>query len=455
MERESQEKDFDRFTDPSQIKTLFQAKLPLFSEDVLRIKSCEIGHTWYKTYQKQSSYARSFLAICYHLRVTNLLSKKSGEQILYAKTYLENRSRDEFEKVRNNGFVSPHFGEAIAHLPKLDMIVWAFPNDPVLLHLPQCVNPEEVSKYFPYENLPSGLNRTEDIRKIDTEVIHYRPEIRCTTRYTLKWGKTSEPKEMLLFGKTFNDDQGGVLYERSLAFCQESRRDRDSFLVAQALGYNKAIKTLWQVGLKGKALVDLMDETNYVPLLQSVAKGLASFHQSRLTSPVRVSKFDQIIEIKKKIAKLIHAFPQFNLTLKSIEQGLEKDGKQLPTISDKIIHADFSVQQLLVCGNKVACFDFDEFAMGDPIQDIANFIVDCHFRSFKQSIIPSMISVFVQAYEKKVGFKISMDRLNWYIQMLFLTKAYRFYLQQRPQMENEIKKIISLAQKDILLGRAE
>ncbi len=447
-------KGFDLLTDPERMKDLLQRQLPLFSTGRLTITNCKIGYAWYKTYENPSSYGRSTLSICYHLNVADPLTKESGEQILYAKAYLENRSQVEFEKMRTGPFVSPRYGEPFIHLPNLDMIVWAFPNDPELFHLPEYIDPEKVTRYFPYENLPSGIDRPEDIIKVEAEIIHYRPGVRCTARYHLKWGVPPKPKEMVLFGKTFSHDQGKVLYQRSVALFRETQRDPDSFLIAQPLGYNDPIKTLWQVGLQGEPLVSLIDKTNYCRFLKKVANGLASFHQSGLLSPVQVTIAGHTMEVKKKIAKLIRAFPRFREPLQSIERSLEKTATDLLPIPDSIIHADFSVQQLLACGDQIACFDFDEFAMGDPTQDIANFIVDCYFRSFDPDLIPLMIATFVHAYERKSGLEISTDHLNWYIQILFITKAYRFYLQQRPRIEEEIEAMIALAQKGIALDRS-
>ncbi len=443
---------FDRFIDPGQVKDLLQQQLPSFSDGRLIITSCTRGYTKYKTYENPLSYGKSTLSICYYLHITDFVTKKSGKQLLYAKVYLENHSQIEFEKIKTCSFVVPQYGEPFVSLPECDMIVWAFPNDPVLSHLPKCADPEKVKPYFPYDHLPSGLNGPEDILKVDAEAVHYRPENRCTTRYHLQWGLKDGPEKITLFGKTFKDDQGKALFSRSDALFRKTQCDPDSFLIAQPLDYNEQIKTVWQAGLDGKPLAELIDKMNYQHLIKTVAKGLAVFHKSGLHSPTQITMTEHLIEIKKKIAKLIRAFPQFSEPLQRIDRRLAKDSTIFSPVSDTIIHADFSVQQLLVCGDKIACFDFDEFAMGDPTQDVANFIVDCHFRSFAPDFVPLIISTFVHAYEHKAGFSIPMNGLNWYVQVLFVTKVYRFYLQQRPRLEDEIKAILTQAQEKIFLG---
>ncbi|MFQ5588400.1 MAG: aminoglycoside phosphotransferase family protein [Nitrospiria bacterium] len=438
-------KAFEGFIDAKRMRDVLQQQLPSFPNGRRVITGCTIGYTKYKTYKNPSSYGKSNLSLCYHLQVTETSTQTSGEQILYLKAYLENRSRAVFEKERQKSYVTPRFGAAVAHLRELDAIVWAFPNDPVLAHLPQCIDPEKVSRHFPYEHLPESLNAPGDLQTVDVEIVHYRPEVRCTSRYTLKWGVPTKEKKVTLFGKTFADDQGKALYERALTLYQETQEQAEHFLIAKPLGYDAGLKMLWQTGLEGRALVDALDQTNYRPLLQSVATGLARFHQSALLSPIRISMKDQVAEIQKKIAKLTRAFPRLSAPLEAIEKKLREDAEHLAAFSESIIHADFSAQQLLVCKERIACFDFDEFAMGDAAQDVANFIVDCYFRDFDPEFVPLITAAFVQAYEAASGAAIPGDRLNWYVRLLFITKAYRFYLQQRPQLEAEVSAIVALA----------
>jgi len=440
-------KEFELFIDPDRMRALFQRQLPGFSQGGLIITDCRIGYTLYKTYKKASAWSKSSLSICYHLEIHDPSAQRSGAQILYVKAFLGNRSRTEFQKIRAASIVPPRYGEGVVHLPELDMIVWAFPNDPMLSHLPECMGPQAVKRYLPYDHLPPGFDQPEDITSMTEEVVHYRPEARCTIRYRLECGPVDGPKGLVLFGKTFKDDQGKEIYRRMNILWNLSSRDPENFTVAQPLSYSEEIKTVWQSGLQGDPLAEVIDRTNYRHLLEAVASGLARLHKSGLSSATKIAAEDHLREIKKKIAKLTHAFPRFKEPLQSIEQGLEQSMPQWTHAPDRIIHADFSVQQLLVCEEKIACFDFDEFVIGDPTQDIANFIVDLYFRPFDRDLVKLMISRFVHAYEQKAGLEISTNHLNWYVQILFVTKAYRFYLQQRPRIEEEIEATIGLAQK--------
>lgn len=449
LRQDRQGRGFEIFFDPDRMKIIFQQRLSDFSQGRLAISDCRIGYTRYKTYKKPSAWDQSSLSVCYHLEIHDPSARKSRREILYAKAFLGDRSRIEFQKIKGVSSIPSACEEGILHFSELDMIVWAFPNDPVLLHLPECIHPEAVKRHLPYDRLPSGLNGPADISGLASEVVHYRPEVRCTTRYRLQSGTAADPKEIVVYGKTFNDARGEEIYQRMNALRRSGADNTERFIVAEPLAYCEEIKTVWQSGLDGDPFADVINERNYRSLLERAAGGLAFFHKSGLSSTVRITLDDHLEEIKKKIAKLIHAFPGLRELLQSIEHDLAQRIQQLLPVLEGIIHADFTVQQLLVCDGRIAFFDFDEFAIGDPAQDVANFMVDLHIRPFDRSLVEEMKVVFLRAYRRRSDRLLSDDRLHWHLQVQFVTKAYRIYIQQAPGLEKEIEAILSLAQKKI------
>ncbi len=453
LRQDRQGRGFEIFFDPDRMKVIFQQRLSDFSQGRLAISDCRIGYTRYKTYKKPSAWDQSSLSVCYHLEIHDPSARKNRREILYAKAFLGDRSRIEFQKIKGVSSIPSACEEGILHFSELDMIVWVFPNDPVLLHLPECIHPEAVKRHLPYDRLPSGLNGPADISGLDSEVVHYRPEVRCTTRYRLQSGTAADPKEIVVYGKTFNDARGEEIYQRMNALRRSGADNTERFIVAAPLAYSEEIKTVWQSGLDGDPFADVINETNYRSLLERVAGGLACFHKSGLSSTVRITLDDHLEEIKKKIAKLIHAFPGLSGPLQSIATHLALRLPYSMPIPDRILHGDFSIQQLLVCRGGIAFFDFDEFAVGDPTQDVANFIVDLYFRSFDRGFVKYMEVAFIYAYRRRIDWSLSAERLQWHLQIQFITKAYRLYIQQKPGFEKKIGEIISLAQEEMILEK--
>ncbi len=432
-------KEFELFIDAEHMRRIFQQRLPEFSQGDLFIAGCQILRTRYKTYKKTSSRGKSFLTACYRLEVENKRTQQLGTQFLYMKAYLQGQSRSEFAKLKPARLIKPEFGEALVHLEDLDVIIWAFPNDPSLPHLPEVVDPELVKKYLPFENLSI---KSADRCEIRVEIVHYYPEQRCTCHYELQ---SREVDALRLFGKTFKDDSGCELYRRMSYFWEKSRDKLDGLFVAPPLGYNETSKTVWQEAVVGKPLVEVMNVANYESLLDAVAKGLTALHKSRLPNLPQNDFSELLPELRKKAAKLARAFPSLQNQLQRIVAGLEKSVPDWTRSARQIIHGDFQAKQLLVSDGKVFFFDFDELAFGDPLQDVASFIVDLHLHDFAPSLVQRMLTTFIRSYRERAEWETARNRLNWHIQFQLVTKVYRMltYWQHQPDLENKIYRLIN------------
>jgi len=446
-------KKFEQFTNSERMKAVFQQRLPEFSQGKLIITHCKIEYTRYKNFEKERSRKKTSLSVYYHLQVTDTCRQRNGAQIFYAKTYLEGRSEIEFQKARTAQLTPPEFGEALVHLPDLGMIVWAFPNDPALCHLHEVIDPKRVKHYLPYDMLPSGLDGPKDVTDVKVDVIRYKPEVRCITRYKLQWGPSDRPQTLKLYGKTFKHDWGQDIYCRIENLWKRSLENPEGFIVTQPLGYNKIVKTVWQVAMPGVPLINIINRTNYKEFLEYIAKGLAYLHKSDISSPIRMEIKDHLDATREGTGVLMQAFPQFKGSLQSIVLSLEKSAPFLTPIQDRLIHGDFLMKQLVIHEGRIGVFDFDDFAIGDPIQDIANFIMDLHFQGFDSSLVDLMVNTFFSSYRSQVDWEVPVDRLVWHIRVQFMHEAYYFYKRKhlQPGFDDEIQHIISLAQKGMVL----
>src|SRR5947199_7557959 len=172
-------------TDADRMKDVFQAALPGFGSGGLLIDGCRIVHTRYRTSRAERREGKAFLSVCYSLDVRDVARARRGTQMVHGKAYRTADSRRRFAEAKARHRFEPSFGEAVAHLADLDLVVWAFPNDPKLLHLPEVIDPRAVKRHLPYDRLPAGLDAAERIHEVDVEVVRSKPEGRCVTRYRL------------------------------------------------------------------------------------------------------------------------------------------------------------------------------------------------------------------------------------------------------------------------------
>lgn len=431
--------EFDQFTDSNLVKQNLPQWLPWLKGNV-QLTDCRSLHLHYKAYLKTESRWKSFLAATYELQIHHRLTDERSKQIIFAKIFLGNRSREAFEKAIRLPLYPTNFGPSLIHLGDQGMVVWAFPNDPVLHALPNVTDSAKVKNHLPYSSLPADFSAKE-ISAVDVEIINYRPELRCTTRYKLT-GKTSA---MTIYGKSFADDRGGEIYQRLKRMWELSQQGSGEFLMPQPLGYNDETQTIWQEELPGQPLAEIISRDNYSALISDSAKRLAFIHRSGAPTSERTTAEDHLQEVQKKTAKLIQAFPIVKTNLSKTIELLERRLSKLPAAVECVIHGDFHLRQLMVHDNQVALFDFDEFAIGNPAQDLANFIADLHSQSFDKDFVTAISAKLIEAYCQHAGWSADADLLNWHLAIQFVTRAYRAYLQQKPNLEIQVSYFSSLA----------
>lgn len=434
--------EFATFMDAAKMKVLFQENLPECINGAWVLSECSIQHPRYKTYLRPESRGKSFLSLAYHLSVKNTLTDGLESKILYAQAYRGNRSHSEFLKAQ--AAANTINQKSIVHIPDLGMVGWTFPYDPVLTGLPQLIDPLNSLNYFSRSGIYVPQTKPGELSKVTISVINYRPEIRCTLRYLLH--NKSGP-ESVIYAKTYEDERSREIYQRIKTLWLRSLHACESFIIARPLAYDEALHTIWQEGMAGEPLLKSITIDSEYSLTKTIAKGLADLHQLQFPELEVITPDGQLSEAKKKSAKLIVAFPQFKNNLTCLIETLEthKPGSEAAPIT--LIHGDFHLQQLLLLETgRIALFDFDELALGDPMQDLANFSADLYNQDFDRQQIRGLIFNFVNAYRSATETRMNTERFDWHLRLQLLTRAYRAYIQQKPNLEQLVTQFLVAAE---------
>ena len=225
----------------------------------------------------------------------------------------------------------------------------------------------------------------------------------------------------------------------------------ENVLFTQPLGYTSAVQTLWQLGVEGIPLCCAIGENNCDSYLRTVAKGLAMIHHSDLDGLPKWTLGEHLTEVDKKIEKLRRAVPSLVEELNLLAQRIHRDAPIPSDIPLRPMYWDFHVDQLLAQDGKVAFFDFDELAIGDPLQDLANFIVDLHFRDVSPLLAQRMAKSLYHSYRSQVKWEVPIDRIRWHARVQFINKAYRVYISQPPDVKETVSGIIHMAAQETTL----
>lgn len=435
--------------DPERAKGVFQRQLPGFAAAALQIDRCTILHTRYRTSSEDTLRGKAFLSVCYRIEVRDPVRANRGVQVLHLKAYPSGKSQQKFERARRARQFRPRFGEAVAHLPELDAVVWAFPNDPKLPHLPEVIDPLAVKRHLPYAYLPAGLDSPASVREVQVEVVRYKPEVRCTTRYELLARLGAEPDRLVVYGKTFGHSRAAEISRRIDSLWRQSAvRGGHQLRVARALGYSEAVKTVWQEGLPGTPLIRIINSHNYPDLLERAAAGLVRFHRAEVAGLPSKSLQDDLEEVWAEAAEMAQAFPRQAIHLYALVLGLDRGLSSLEAHSPGLVHGDFLLKQLVLHEGQLGLCDFDNLSIADPIQDLANFVVDLHFQPFDSSLVAEMAATFLGSYAAEATRPVPTKRLQWQCRLHVLRNAYYFYKRRRwmPRFEEELARILELAE---------
>jgi len=102
----------------------------------------------------------------------------------------------------------------------------------------------------------------------------------------------------------------------------------------------------------------------------------------------------------------------------------------------------------VVHADRLGVFDFDNFTLGDPARDLANFIVDLRYQGLAAGLVTSMTTTFLDAYRAHAEWDMPADRLRWHTAVQGLSDAYYFHKRRHlaPGFEAELEHILALAE---------
>jgi aminoglycoside phosphotransferase len=412
---------FAPLLDAELMASALQRHLPECLAGDWQVTGCKIQHPRYKTYRLAENLERSFLSLVYHLRGRQLPSSIADQRIFYARAYLGQRSHQAFAQAQASG-------ENAIHLAELGMVGWRFPNDPAMPWLTRLMDSRQIPEL--------GQTALSAI-----EIVNYRPEIRCTARYRFAASET-EPVRVV-YGKTYADERGRAVYD-NLRELQKQSQSNSAFVMPKALSYAADRHTLWLEGVQGQALAELDFAGSVADKIPAIGNALVAFHQ--LTPPPLpvVTSQQQLQEWRKKADKLSYAYPAIQSALTSLLAELRQNRPVFEMLG--LIHGDFHIDQLLVLPDgSLALFDYDELAIGDPLQDLANFAADLYNYPYSITAIDRLVQQLFAAYASFNRSQTDSERFAWHLRGQCLTRAYRTFIQQKSAAPQRVADFIALA----------
>jgi hypothetical protein len=261
----------------------------------------------------------------------------------------------------------------VSYVPELDMLVQVFPYDhrlPALARLTAGPPPELVplllAQFGPGDWWVEGWV---------TETVRYRVDRRACVKWTgrARDSATGRPEERRFYSKVYSEDSKGEQVHRSLrALWDRARAGGAGFTVARPLTYLPDHRTLVEDELVGTSLNKILRrKDDAIPAVRKVARAVASLHLSDVVAPHRPLQ-DEVTWLERSGDVLRAACPQLGPELEATVAAVVAGLDEVPPVPT---HGDLKPVHILLHGDQVGFLDLEQFVGGDPVLDVANFVV--------------------------------------------------------------------------------
>lgn len=82
--------------------------------------------------------------------------------------------------------------------------------------------------------------------------------------------------------------------------------------------------------------------------------------------------------------------------------------------------------------------DFDDAALGDPAQDVGNFVADLLFHDFPAEAVERMSRRFIAGYSSYAPTLVREERIYWHALVHLIGKAFRVCLRPRADLQQDL-----------------
>ncbi len=400
-------------TDAAAMQKILQRQLPGFAEGGWQIETLNVKDFDYKPGRK--------CALGYVLHVRHAVTGEQRRQLFTGVIEPGGGAENKFAQAHQEELVPPTIGPAVHLLPELDLVLWGFPNDPKMKGLPVLFQESSLLLLLEREWKNFGIVAGGRLHQIETGVVKYVPQRRCTLRHVLQIERdaTPEKSELIVYSKIYRAKTEGRIFFKNLKGIWEAPVCRSGrLLVPEPLFYSQELNAAFQRGLHGQNLDEVLHEIDVVRAAGQIGAALAGLQQCELQGLASRSLIEDFVEFKKTQRSLSADGAGYAAILQGVAIDLEKRMGGLPALAPVPIHGAFRPTQVLRVGEQLALIDFDGFLLGNPIADVGSFVAHLFYLPLKGLITASQsraaMAAFTRAYRNAAPWGLPEEVLRWY-----------------------------------------
>lgn len=394
-------------TDPHAMQEVFQREFPGFAEGRLELHKVGLMQIRYEPGKK--------CHINYRLQIKDLATGKMKRPLCFAAVERNGEAPAKFAAALREAQFQPKLLPAVHFLAGLNMIVWAYPNDPRLKQLHRLTRKESLEKIIEAHQESLRLPPAAKLQRLMTRCIKYVPRDRCTLRHRLFFAGA---KRQVIFSKTLNPrTDGALIFTTMQALWNSPVCQSGAFLIPEPLFFLREMNAIFVRGLNGVNADEHLVKLDLDRVAAQIGAGLAGIQQCRPPG-IPPATGDHVMAQLDEAESILGNFDAaYRPRVKALTATLREQASHLTPLPPALIHSAFRLSQFLVVDGKLALIDFDDFVLGNPLADVASFVAHLLYLPLKGELTVersrSAIRQFCAAYAAAAPWGLPNDVLLW------------------------------------------
>ncbi len=401
------------------------------------VEHCRIEHVRYKPGRG------CVVGYCIGMRSA---AGERGEQWISARLYEAGGSAARYLKAKRRRLEAPRYGPPVWHVPALDMVVWAFPNDRKLRAMAACIEPARIRAGLVPALVGAVHGADWQLDGCSHRVVHYVPEHGLSVRaeLTLRRRSSGADKHWCLFGKTYYDRRGFDTYRLMQRLWASPVRRAGALNMPRPVLYQAAHRLLWQEAVPGVMLADCAGAEAYA----QAGLQVAALHGAAIEVNGAIECSSLLERIDRAAATLAAVSSERARRLWRACGWLFERAAGVDFTPRAVLHGDLHAKNILIDRQSAALIDFDAATAGPPALDVASFLAGLLYANagdIERSMGP--MRAFLDAYRGAAAWRVERRDLEWcFVYALVAERVYRCVTRMKPGRLALIDRLIELAE---------
>jgi hypothetical protein len=288
----------------------------------------------------------------------------------------------------------PALGPPFHRLRDPDLLLWVFPNDPVLTGLASLWDRERFAAFVDAHRSAFRLPDSVRVASVETTRVKYVGTERCTLRHEIS---LSDGSTRVVFSK-LTDDPAAIRasFEAMRGF--HAALATTSVAVPEPFLMDPQIHAVFAPGLEGVNADERLDELELETAGADIGRALAALHGCEIDGLPQLQDEELVRRLPRARAVIGELDDSHRARVEALSARLAAIQPGLPRVPARPVHGAFRLSQLLATADGFGLVDFDSCARGNPIFDLGSFVAYLIYLGHKDKLASERADACIGAF---------------------------------------------------------